>query len=700
MRHAYIIFFLFGCSRISEYRVQRNITKGETNKALQISYNLLDKHEEDANYIKYLTLYRSALLEDIKANPSIPRLQSFIKNHSPSSYSAEAKSLLHELYLKDAKYYNSEALFLSVASTTSGVHQQKAMEEAEEIAFNELKELSTSSDLRAFQLRYPVGKYYEEVKTRAASLAYIEAQNENTVSSWSDFIRQYPQHQNIEQAKKSLRQAAWNLIQEGEVDVSQLWSYAHQYPSTDEGWNSAVQAFESGGKWEFLSHHDSFDWTDQNQVVSSLTDININLQSALPTSYKADIVVSVFHDEKWVAWEEAVGTWGEHLEVEIPETERVTKSESKGVINWSSQYGICSIKTEALKTKACIELSRGEKIHSYCKEVDISKQCAGKKALLFLTLEDDIAGPVAHFHVDAITKKVKFTKKEMTIPEERNCTQINSVSNRGIEILCEKSGVLIGESGDHIWFRILPKSMARSERLPLVDWKNEKRYPWRLSKGKLRKKRGNKRILSLNKRQLQFAPSVASNAFSVASEITKKIPTIPPSLEKPMNNNLVLPQNSCLIVPSDRKQSLIDQGEEWSCLENSSFGFEDWSLNSGDTEALVDGFKNLLKFQGNQITGSRISSQSGGGFHFIHLISDEQPFLLVLDSEKSAIDEWVQVIRLPLKSQQLLDFYAFEYQGNAFLRAVVSGATSSSLRLLTIYKEHDLFVMEVGDLEF
>ena len=55
MKYIYLILILLGCSSISEYRIRKNVQKGRTDKALQISYKLLNKHKEGDKYSKYFS---------------------------------------------------------------------------------------------------------------------------------------------------------------------------------------------------------------------------------------------------------------------------------------------------------------------------------------------------------------------------------------------------------------------------------------------------------------------------------------------------------------------------------------------------------------------------------------------------------------------------------------------------------------------
>lgn len=98
-------------------------------------------------------------------------------------------------------------------------------------AFNEMD--TTVEACKQYMNKYPDSRFVRRVKMMEEEYAYRDAKLKNTVGAYNDFINQYPEAEDIDEAKKLLQQVFHQRYFNNRVALPDLYTYCHSVNKID-----------------------------------------------------------------------------------------------------------------------------------------------------------------------------------------------------------------------------------------------------------------------------------------------------------------------------------------------------------------------------------------------------------------------------------------------------------------------------------
>ena len=648
-------------------RIERKLKNDKPEKALQLARKARAKYQNKPKKSEvFEELYVRSLYESILVNPTIPRLQYFLNTHPNAHQKLEVETLLYELSLNDARKSGLESQLIGLMNEhKESPYAENIFSEAEKVAFENIH--NTSASIQSFLFRFPNGHYQSQAKKLLADLAYSEAQQANTVSDWSDFLRRFPNHEHQQEAAKMLRTAAWNHMHQGEISAQDLWNYAHKFPETIEGWNAATQALTEKTIIHIHSSDMNFPLKDGSLIKYPIEKVVYDIGSALPTGYALDAHIDVKIEDNWTKWTSALDEAGEKLHTIVTSNEREVKHLQKNIGDWMTEYPVCSWKETPLPTRFCITMQQGDNQSEHCTELMVDSPCNGPEELLFLTLEDDILGPVAHRVYNSSEEQYQWRSTSAVIDERWHCSHIHNIGLSGADAICGKAILRIGWNGG-VWIKPISDDIKKVERIQGKPWNDENGGPWRLKKGKLTSKTKSFGTINLNGRTPMWFKTPPKHSFNGQINNTYQVPPIPVEKERPQHMT-ILPIDAEPIEVKDK------------------FGIHEESTD------LIKLFDELYETQTVDVRSFEASFQQNSTVK-VHITETENGYFAIFRNIYD-LDQWTQIIILP--NLPLSSWNVFQWSENTYLRGI-SSVSSNTWELYTIRWNGDAFTMDTETL--
>jgi hypothetical protein len=617
--------------------------------------------------------YARARCQWILENPTVPYLVNWLEENPFHLSRVGAQKSLGKLYIADADSLHLESVFMGIAISDlldrALVEQDNSRNLAADIAYETVMSEPDSLAMHGFLLRYPDSVYSTRVAAAEQKVAFQEAERANSVESWSDFLRRYPDHEQKEEAEVKLKNAVWTALS-NERGNEALWAYAREFPDSVEGWNAAKEAMTKSTVWRR---------SDGNKITAvGLSDrvirqITLDLGGVLPPGYKVDFSVSILSSEGEVqqSWNEVAEETAQKLKVALTiPTDRRTSSVQEGAkVIWETPYPICSANDESVTIRACATLTRSSQKYEECREFTSSAKCNGGSQLAFLSLKDDIAGPFASIHYDPVAKAYSLDEPPVQLPESWDCSHIATVDVAGAEVICGAFAVRIGWQPGTFWVRSIDPSIAMSERVELVPYSRKAKYPFRASTKNTTKSKvyAKRKVIALqNGRLVTMTPPNDLFAFAVPIALSTPTSRIDPGIAtQPTPSGIPVPvgakpiESTRIAVPKKIHELLASIGQSQQLV-----GYSIETRRFSETKSTV--------------VQSGISNQ-----------------LIIMHTDSDF--DWHQVIKLPYENCSISGAW-FSYDNEPYYRAIGTGPDCPYNRVSTLRWEGSRYVIDVVDL--
>lgn len=661
----YLLFYILlstGCSSIKKNRIEKSLDKGKPEKALRIARKARGKYSDNPKKMSsFEDLYTRSLYASILTNPTIPRVQYFINKHPHASQKTAAERLLFDLSLIDAKESGLESQLIGLANERHIKNPTiDVISEAEKITFENLEQ--TSSDIQSFLLRFPNGNYYNQAQTLLADLAYLEAQQANTVSDWSNFLRRFPNHKLKGEAEKQLRITSWNHMNLDAISVKDLWDYTHKFPNTTEGWNSAVQALSEKTEMSASSFSSTFQLSEDVTIQQSIFKIQYDIGASLPTGYTLESHVDVKINDVWTDWNIGAIAIGKEIDTVLEQSSNTMQELHKNMGTWNSKYPLCKSSDAPLETRFCLNMKQNENQLQHCTNFFIDAYCKGPEDLLFLTLEDDIFGPVAHKRYDTATHAYQWRATTAVVNADWHCSHIHHVTEEGVEAICGKAILRIGWDGG-VWLKNMPSAVKKVERIAGTPWHDEL-SPWTLQKGKLYSKSKTVPTIDLNDREAVWFKTPSSYSFDSIKHYVDQVKPVPISLERPQNMR-IFPIGGTVYEPSIT------------------------TTIPNEDKTLINIFDELYKTKTEHIKSFTLP-QTSDSSNVFYLTQTQNGVFAIIKHENHQ-SEWAQILNLP--EIPLANWFIFHWEDNYYIRGITS-ITGNKSTIYTIRWNGDTYTLD------
>lgn len=231
---------------------------------------------------------------------------------------------------------------------------------AEELAWDAIADNPSAKELHSFLLRYPSGKHSQTAKNLESNQAFKEAQSQNDVPTWSEFIRNYPDHLQIAEAQKGLRQVEWIALSKDSTPA-ELWEYAEKFKDTEEGWLSAATAY-SQAIFTTLNPQGTEQILEEGQILTdTFQNFSLNFQGKLPIGFQSAISTEVKVNDEWIFWNQAMMDWAKQLKVSSMPKDVEVYEQLLNQNGWSTDFGICALGSEPVPVRLGGTLSYEQK---------------------------------------------------------------------------------------------------------------------------------------------------------------------------------------------------------------------------------------------------------------------------------------------------------------------------------------------------
>lgn len=129
--------------------------------------------------------------------------------------------------------YTAAACKQYLANYPSSRYRLKVEERLHKCAFDELEE--TVDACKEYLNLYPSSDYYSQVKVLQEKYAFRDAQKENSVGAYRDFIKQYPQSGHQDEARQLMQQALMGRYFNSNVTLNALYRVCGNFGSGANG---------------------------------------------------------------------------------------------------------------------------------------------------------------------------------------------------------------------------------------------------------------------------------------------------------------------------------------------------------------------------------------------------------------------------------------------------------------------------------
>lgn len=437
--------------------------RGKPEAAARRAEALLRKSptEEEREDLLDALAYASRL--GLDANPDLVRAQLFLERFPGDPSEARIRELAARLTLEQLGPDAAEPALLALCRDYAGTPSAaRAAALAEDASWRALQG-GGADQARAHLARYPDGAHAEAARRLAAERGFTEAEGLATADAWQALLDVEPGHPRAAEAAARRDDALWAALQAGgDVAPAALWVFAAAHADSERGWEAAVRALEGGGALSL----DGAPAGDEARVDRVLGAFTLDIGRAPPPGYTLRAEVLVSTAGRWTPWSEALGSWEAALGLPPGATgvDAVQTELRGGAVSWSTRASVCTVDGAPLPTRLQVTMARGDRAHTWTRDISLTAPCPGARRMVFLRAADDLEGPVAvqRWRAGAWTDEPVLARLDPALA----CTHVSMVGPEGVTASCGPVEVRLGWEGA-TWVRASDPTARSSARAPL-----------------------------------------------------------------------------------------------------------------------------------------------------------------------------------------------------------------------------------------